>query len=112
MSRIAAHESYRHLGIALAEPREDRKEVHGGIDAYREAALFELARAGEELGGLALDLEKPLGQGKEAAAELRQLDRAMAADDELHAVSLLELADVIRDRRLAQRQALGRAREP
>ncbi len=56
---------------------------------------------------LGFGFELAFGDGEELAAERRQRNPARRAQEKLDAIGLLELADVIGDGRLGQRQPLG-----
>ena len=85
--------------------------MNGGIGADDEGAFIELARAGKKLFSFTFGFEEPLGDRVEPPAEIGEPNSAALAQDELDAVSLFELADVIGNRRLGQRQLGGGARK-
>ncbi len=112
LGRIAGDQADRDPGECGTETRHPRQDVDGRIGPDGELAFFKGLRPRQQIPRFGLGLEEPFGNGKEAAAHGGQRDTGWPAVEKLHAIAFLELADMVGDRGLCQRQALRRAREP
>ena len=107
--------NYQTISLGLGNSAEDGTGPaggffgYGGIGADDESTFIELTRAGEKLFGFVFGFEETLGDGVKPAAEIGECGTAALAQDQLDAMCLLELADVIGNRRLRQGQFIGGA---
>ncbi|SST09279.1 Uncharacterised protein [Acinetobacter baumannii] len=108
---IAGLHPHRDARIALAETRDLRQYVHRRIHRQGQGAGLQGAGGGQQLLRLGLDREQPLGHREQALAQFAQAHRALVTVEQQHAVTLLQLAHLVGNRRLGEKQALGGARE-
>ena len=76
--------------VAAGERGQQRDDVVRAVRAHAQPAVLQLARAAEQLLGLALDREQPRAERIQALAQRRQPHAAGTALEELDAVVLLQ----------------------
>ncbi|MNV54143.1 hypothetical protein D3C71_1463170 [compost metagenome] len=104
---VAGFDLHADAGVTLAETGDLRQHVHRRIHRQDQAAGLQCLGVLQQLLGLGFDHEQFLRDTQQSLAKIGQSHRAFVAVKQQNTVALFELAHLVGNRRLRQKQAFG-----